>query len=84
MLRYYYIEPKDRLYVYDNENGFYKSFDRMSEKWVTPAVSFSQVEYDNDIDFVELSQDIAKEISNGVSFEEQLKEYLSAIGIIEL
>ncbi|MDE7348597.1 MAG: hypothetical protein K2N53_02925 [Clostridia bacterium] len=82
MLRYYYVKQKDRLYVYDNENGFYKTFDTMSEKWVTPAVSFSQVECDNDIDFVEISQDVAKAISNGVSFEEQLKEYLAAIGSV--
>ncbi len=80
MLSYYYIKQKDRLYVYDSENGFYKSFDRKGEKWVTPVVSFSQVEHDNDIDFVEISEDVAREISNGVSFDEQLKTYLSIIG----
>lgn len=79
MLSYYYVKQKDRLYVYDSENGFYKSFDRAGEKWVTPVVSFSQVERDNDIDFVEISEDVAKEISNGVSFDEQLKYYLSVI-----
>ncbi|MDE6211692.1 MAG: hypothetical protein K2G42_06945 [Clostridia bacterium] len=82
MLRYYYVKQKDRLYVYDNENGFYKSFNGIDKKWVTPAVSFSQVEYDNDIDFVEISQDVAMEIANGVSCEEQLKEYLAAIGSV--
>ncbi len=80
MLRYYYVKQKDRLYVYDYESGFYKSFDREREKWVTPAASFSQVESDNDIDFFEISEDAAKEISNGVSFNEQLKIYLSVIG----
>lgn len=80
MLRYYYIEQKDRLYVYDNESGFYKSFDSKGEKWVTPVVSFSQVEHDNDIDFVEIPEEVAKQISNGVSFEEELKAYLSVIG----
>ena len=82
MLRYYYIKQKDRLYVYDDENGFYKSFNGIDKKWVIPAVSFSQVEYDNDIDFVEISQDVAMEIANGVSCEEQLKEYLASIGSV--
>lgn len=80
MIRYYYIEQKDRLYAYDSENGFYKSFDRKGEKWVTPVVSFSQVEHDNDIDFVEVPEDVAREISNGVSFDEELKNYLSITG----
>ncbi len=40
MLSYYYIKQKDRLYVYDSENGFYKSLDRQGEKWVTPVISF--------------------------------------------
>lgn len=80
MLRYYYVEQKDRLYVYDNENGFYKIFDRKGEKWVTPVVSFSQVEHDNDIDFVEISEAAAKNISNNVSFEEELDAYLSVLG----
>ena len=52
MLRYYYVEQKDRLYVYDSKNGFYKSFDRAGKKWVTPVVSFFQVVRDNDIDFL--------------------------------
>ena len=80
MLRYYYVEQKDRLYVYDSENGFYKSFDRKGKKWVTPIVSFSQVEHDNDIDFVEISRDYAMEIASGVDFDKELKDYLSAIG----
>ena len=79
MLRYYYVEEKDRLYVYDSENGFYKSFDRKGKKWVTPVVSFSQVERDNDIDVVEISEDYAMEIANGVDFDKELKEYLSTI-----
>ena len=82
MLRYYYVEQKDRLYVYDSENGFYKIFDRVGGKWVTPVISFSQVERDNDIDFVEITQDDANQISNGVSFDEELKIYLSAIHIL--
>lgn len=79
MLRFYYVEQKDRLYVYDSENGFYKSFDRAGKKWVTPIVSFLQVERDNDIDFLEISEDIAKKISNGINFDEELKAYLSVI-----
>ena len=80
MLRYYYVKQKDRLYVYDSENGFYKSFDRKEQKWDTPVVSFSQVERDNDIDFVAVSEDVAKQISNGVNFDEELKTYLSLLG----
>lgn len=79
MLRYYYVKQKDRLHVYDSENGFYKSFDREGKKWVTPIVSFSQVERDNDIDFVEISKDIAREISDGVNFDCDLKNYISLI-----
>lgn len=82
MLRYYYVKRKDSLYVYDHENGFYKSFDRTSNEWYTPIPSFSKVEHDNDIDFVEISEAFAKELSNGVSFDKQLKAYLSAIGIL--
>ena len=78
MIRYYYVKGKDRLYVYDYESGFYKLFD--GKKWVTPVNSFSQVEHDNDIDFVEISQDVAKKISNGVNFDKELKTYLSLIG----
>lgn len=73
---YYYIKQKDRLYVYDYESGFYKSFNQIDKKWVTPVVSFSQVEYDNDIDIVEISKDVAMKISNGVSCEDEFKEYL--------
>lgn len=80
MLRYYYVENKDRLYIYDSENGFYKSFDRGSNTWVTPVVSFAQVERDNDIDFVEISEADAKKIANGVNFEAERKAYLSLIG----
>lgn len=80
MLRYYYVEDKDRLYVYDYETGFYKSFYKAGKKWVTPIISFSQVEHDNDIDFIEITEDVAKKISNGVSFDEDYKAYLSLIG----
>lgn len=80
MLRYYYIEQKDRLYVYDSENGFYKLFDRYGRKWVTPFVSFSQTEHDNDTDFVEISEETAKEISNSVNFDKELNTYLSLLG----
>lgn len=80
MLRYYYVEQKDRLYVYDSENGFYKSFDRTGKKWVTPVVSFMQVERNNDIDFLEISEDAAMKIANSINFDEELKAYLSVIG----
>ena len=80
MLRYYYVEYKDRLYIYDSENGFYKSFDRGNNTWVTPVVSFAQVERDNDIDFVEISEADAKKISNDAPFEAERKAYLSLIG----
>lgn len=80
MLRYYYVENKDRLYIYDSENGFYKSFDREGNTWVTPIVSFAQVERDNDVDFVEISEADAKKIANGVNFEAERKAYLSLIG----
>ena len=69
MLRYYYVENKDRLYIYDSENGFYKSFDREGNTWVTPIVSFAQV-----------SEADAKKIANGVNFEAERKAYLSLIG----
>lgn len=82
MLRYYYIEEKDRLYVYDSENGFYKSFDRKGKRWVTPILSFSQVEHDNDIDFVEISEEYAKKLSNGVGFYEELHAYLATLGTL--
>lgn len=77
MLRYYYVEQKNRLYVYDCDSGFYKSFN--GEKWVTPAISFQQVERDNDVDFVEISESAAKEFSNGIGFEKELMSYLRSI-----
>ena len=76
MLCYYYIKQKDRLYVHDYESGFYKSFNQIDKKWVTPVVTFSQIEYDNDIDIDEISKDAAMKISNGVSCEDEFKEYL--------
>ena len=57
-----------------------KSFDREGNTWVTPIVSFAQVERDNDIDFVEISEADAKKIANGVNFEAERKAYLSLIG----
>lgn len=77
MLRYYYVEQKNRLYVYDSDSGFYKSFN--GEKWVTPTLSFQQVERDNDIDFVEISESAANELSNGIGFEKELMSYLRSI-----
>lgn len=82
MLRYYYIEQKDRLYVHDYESGFFSIFNRCTETWEIPALSFSCVEHDNDIDFVEISEEVAKKISKGVSFDEELKAFLSAIGSV--
>lgn len=80
MLRYYYVEQYDRLYVYDYDTGFYKLFDRFNQKWDTPIISFSQTEHDFDTDFVEIPEATAKELSNGVSFEEQYKAFLKLIG----
>ena len=80
MLSYYYVKPKDRLYVYDYESGFYKSFDRIKKEWVTPICSFMQVEHDNDIDFVEISRDAAIKIANGVTVDEEYKAFLIKIG----
>lgn len=80
MLSYYYVGQKDRLYVYDYDSGFFKSFDGYGKKWVTPFYSFSQIERDNDIDFVEISEEEAKKISGGISFDEDYKTYLSLIG----
>lgn len=80
MLRYYYVEQYDRLYVYDYDSGFYKIFNRTDNKWETPVVSFSQTERDFDIDFIEIPEADAKELSNGVSFDEQYKAFLALIG----
>lgn len=79
MLRYFYTKEKDRLYVYDRESGFFQAFDQYKNEWVTPYNSFSQIEHDND-DFALISEEAAKQISKGVSFEEKLKTYLAIIG----
>ena len=83
MLRYYYTKEKDRLYVYDDESGYFSGFDKYNKKWVIPFSSFSQVEHDND-DFVLISEEAAKEMTNGVSFDEDLEDYLSALNIGKL
>jgi len=79
MLSYYYIKQRDRLYVYDYETGFYQIFDRINNKWDTPANSFLQTEHDYDTDFVEISEEAAMKISNGVTCEEEFKTFLSLI-----
>lgn len=80
MLKYYYVKDRDKLYVYDDETGFYKSFNKPCQEWYTPVISFSEIEHDYDIDLVEIPEATAKELSNGVSFDKQLKTYLSWIG----
>ena len=79
MLVYYYTKEKDRLYVYDRESGFFKGFDNYNNKWVTPFYSFMQIDHDND-DFAAISEEEAKKITNGVSFDEEYKKYLALIG----
>ena len=79
MLQYFYIEERDRLYVHDYESGFFKLFDRIGKKWVTPVNSFMQVEHDFDTDFVEISEDAAREISNGVGVDEEFKAHLAML-----
>lgn len=49
------------------------------KKWVTLVSLFFQAEHNNDIDFIEISQDVAEKILNGVSFDKELKTYLSFI-----
>ncbi|MDE7214171.1 MAG: hypothetical protein K2N42_06295 [Anaeroplasmataceae bacterium] len=83
MLNYYYTKEKDRLYAYDDESGFFSSFDKYQKKWVMPFCSFSQVEHDND-DFVLITEEAAKEMANGVSFDEEYEAYLSALNIGKL
>ncbi len=78
MLRYYYTKEKDRLYVYDNESGYFMRFNDYTEKWETPCFSFMQVDHDHD-DLTVISEEAAKKITNGASFEEDYNEYISAI-----
>ena len=80
MLRYYYIETRDRLYAHDYDSGFYKIFDRCRKKWVTPFNSFMQTEHDFDTDFVEIPEDAAMKISNGITVDEDFKAFLLMIG----
>ncbi len=79
MLTYFYTKEKDRLYVYDRESGYFSRFNKYTGKWEIPALSFMQIDHDND-DLVAISEDAAKEMSHGVSFDEDYKAYLSAIG----
>ena len=81
MLDYFYTKEKDRLYVYDRESGYFQIFNSCTQQWETPFCSFSCVEHDND-DFAFISEEKAKEMSNGVSFEEDYKKYLSLIGML--
>lgn len=83
MLRNYYVKERDRLYVYDYDSGFYKQFDQYAKQWVTPVNSFMQVEHDYDTDFVEISEDEALQISNGVTVDEMYKDFLTMIGRIK-
>jgi len=78
MLRYYYTEEKDRLYVYDNENGYFSGFNKYTKKWEIPFSSFMQVDHDND-DLTVISEEAANKITNGASFEEDYNKFLSAI-----
>jgi len=81
MLRYYYSEEKDRLYVYDNESGYFSRFNKYAKKWEIPSVSFMQVDHDND-DLTVISEEAANKITNGASFEEDYNEFLSAINSV--
>ncbi|MDE7330395.1 MAG: hypothetical protein K2N30_04860 [Clostridia bacterium] len=81
MLRYFYAAEKDRLYVYDNESGYFMSFNKYTNKWEIPFSSFMQVEHDND-DFAVISEEAAKKISNGVNFDEDYKNFLSIIASV--
>ena len=78
MLKYYYTEEKDRLYVYDDESGFFRIFNKYAEKWEIPFSSFMQVDHDND-DFTVISEEAAKKITNGISFEEDYNKFISLI-----
>ncbi len=80
MLRYYYTKEKDRLYVNDNESGYFMAFNKYTGEWQIPASSFMQVEHDND-DFAEIPESVAKQLSNGASFEKDYKEYLATIAL---
>ncbi len=80
MLRYYYTKENDKLYVYDNENDFLKLFDSYTGEWFTPISSFMQIDHDND-DLAVISEEMAKALSNGASFEKEYSEYLSLIAL---
>lgn len=83
MLIYYYVEPKNRLYVHDYDSGFFKAFDNVNKKWVTPFYSFMQIEHDNDTDFVKITEEAAMKISNGITVDEEYKAFLSVIDRIQ-
>lgn len=78
MLRYYYTAEKDILYVYDYESGYFHRFNKCTNQWEVPYVSFMQVDHDHD-DLTVISEEAAKKISNGVSFEEDYKKYISMV-----
>lgn len=81
MLKYYYTKEKDRLYVYDNESDYFMRFNKYTERWEIPFSSFMQVDHDND-DFTVISEEAAKKITNGISFEENYNKFISAINSV--
>ncbi len=81
MLRYYYTKEKDRLYVYDNESGYFMRFNEYTKKWEIPCFSFMQVDHDHD-DLTVISEEAARKITNGASFEEDYNKFLSAINSV--
>ncbi|MCM1131187.1 MAG: hypothetical protein NC310_06015 [Roseburia sp.] len=83
MLKYYYTKEKNRLYVYDSESGFFSRFDEYKKKWVIPFSSFSQIDHDND-DLTVISEESAKKITSGVSFNEEYKAFLLALNVGKL
>lgn len=81
MLKYYYTEEKDRLYVYDKESGYFSIFNKYTGKWEIPASSFMQIDHDCD-DLTVIPENTAKKITNGASFEKDYNEYLSVINSV--
>ncbi|MDE6373411.1 MAG: hypothetical protein K2L72_02835, partial [Clostridia bacterium] len=59
----------------------FSSFNKYTNEWQIPALSFMQIDHDND-DLVAISEEAAKEISKGASFEEDYKKFLSIIGSV--
>ena len=81
MLNYYYTKEKDRLYVYDHESGYFMRFNQYTKKWEIPFSSFMQVDHDHD-DFTVISEEAAKKMTNGISFEEDYHKFISAINSV--